>query len=67
MQQTVVAQVDEFNSLGEIQKLEEGKEYILLQNLYCYQILTKEGHQVFGTYDLTTAKMKFHHLERGNE
>ena len=55
--------MDEFNATGEIQKLEEGNDYVLLQNLFCYQILTKDGHQVFGSYDLATAKSKFRHLE----
>ena len=58
-----VAEVEDFNALGEIQKIDEGEYYVLLQNLYCYQILTKDGHQVFGTYDPTTAKNKFKQLE----
>ena len=58
-----VAEVEDFNTVGEIQKIDEGEYYVLLQNLYCYQILTKDGHQVFGTYDLTVAKSKFTKLE----
>ena len=41
-----------------------GKSYVLVRNLYCYQILTIDTRaQVFGTYSQRTAKEKFDLLE----
>ena len=56
-------QREEFNPFGEIQIIDEGKFYILRQNIYCYQVITKDGHQIFGSYDLTTAKERFRKAE----
>ncbi len=54
---------DEFNPYGQPQTLEEGENFILVQGLRCFQVFTKDGHQMFGTHDLTAAKKKFARLE----
>ena len=54
---------EEFNPYGAEQTLEKGDHFVLVQGLRCYQIFTKEGQQIFGTYDLTAAKNKFNRLE----
>ena len=40
-----------------------GKNFVLQQSAYCYQILTKDGHQVYGSYSIDTAKKKYFELE----
>lgn len=56
-------QKEVFNPYGEIQIIDEGKFYTLRQNIYCYQVVTKDGHQIFGSYDLDAAKARFKKAE----
>ena len=44
--------------------LRVGKHYVLVRNLFCYQILTADTRaQVFGTYSPKVAEERFRRLE----
>lgn len=41
-----------------------GKNYILVRGPFCFQVFHRETNsQVFGSYDLETAKKTFHRYE----
>ena len=45
-----------------------GKNYILIEDSYCYRIVTADTRsQVFGTYSYETAKKRFNELEYPNK
>ena len=50
-------------SVNNIEIVEQGERFYLLQDKFCYRILTREGAQVFGSYSLQAAKAQFNKLE----